>query len=145
MPEPTKAFDLNKVSVSFLGVDLGSGYGDGAAIKFEATKPMNTWKEGADGSAATSATNSALFKVTLTFLSTSSANAKLSAILTTMRLQGNSAGIGPFFVKDLGGLTQFSSPSTQIEGWPPLELGAEPTNVEWILMAAEGVPFWGGN
>ncbi len=145
MAEDTKSWDLNQVAVNFLAVDLGSGYGDGAAIKIEPSKPQNTWKEGADGSAATAATNSALFKVTLTFLSTSSANAKLSAILTTMKALGNSAGIGPFFLKDLRGLTQFASPKAQIEGWPPLEMSAEPTNVEWVIMCAEGVPFWGGN
>ncbi len=141
MSDTTKTYDLSQVAISFLAVPLDGGYGDGGAIKFEKVKPDVTAKEGADGSVAFSATNSKLWKVTLTLLSTSTGSAKLSAI----KQLPLSAAVGPFLVEDLSGATTFLSPKTVIETWPNLELNAEPTNVEWVFLAAEGIPFWGGN
>lgn len=141
MSEETKSFDLSQVAVSYLAVPLDGGYGDGAAIKFEKVKPDVVTKEGADGSVAFSETNSRQWKVTLTFLSTSTANAKLSAI----KQLPAAAAIGPFAVADLSGASTFLSPKARIETWPNFELGAEPTNVEWSFICAECVVFWGGN
>lgn len=144
MSDTTKNFNLNNVAVNFLAIPLGSGFGDGAAIKFEKTKPDTDAKEGADGSVAFFATNSNLWTCTITLLSTSSGNAKLSAIMTAAKLSGIPA-VGPFFLADTGGKTLFTSPNATIKAWPNLDINAEPTNVEWVLWCADGVPFWGGN
>lgn len=145
MAETTKIFDLDQVAFSFVGVDLSTGYGEGAAIKIEKVTPTTKWKEGADGSASRSKTGSRLYKVTVTYLSTSGANAILSAIHALDENNPNGAGMGPLLVQDLQGTTQFDSPTAGIESIPPLDLNQEATNVEWVFFAAEGTAYWGGN
>jgi len=145
MAEDPKIFDLDQVAVSFLGTDISQGYGEGAAIKIEKVTPTTKWKEGADGSAARSKTGSKLYKVTLTYLSTSGANAVLSAIAQLDEDNPNGAGVGPLLVADLQGATLFASPQSGIETIPPLDLNQEASNVEWVIYAANGSAFWGGN
>lgn len=145
MAEDAKTYDLDQVAINFALQDLGQGFGEGAAIKFEKTKETFTEKEGADGSVARSKTGSKLWKVTVTLLNTSGGNAILSGIHTLDENAPNGAGMGPLLVKDLGGKSLFISSKAWIRTWPNLELNAEASNVEWVIMAAGAVPFWGGN
>jgi hypothetical protein len=145
MSEGAKIYDLDQVAVSFAAQDVSSGYGDGAAISLEKMKPTFTEKEGADGSVARSKTGSKLWKVTITLLSTSSANAILSAIHELDQDNPNGAGVGPLFITDLQGTTLFTSDKAWIVTMPKLDLNAEASNVEWELRAANATAFWGGN
>lgn len=146
MSDPLKIRDLDQFALSFCGAEISSGYGEGAAIKIEKVTPSTKVKEGADGSASRSKTGSKLYKVTITYLSTSSANAVLSAIAQLDDLAPNGAGVGPLLVQDLQGATQLASPSSWIESMPPLDINQEATNVEWVLYAADcPPPYWAGN
>lgn len=145
MPDQAKVRDLDQFALSFAGQEISSGYGEGAAIKFEKVTPTTKTKEGADGSASRSKTGSRLWKVTITYLSTSDANAVLSAIAGLDENNPNGAGIAPLFVQDLQGTTEFDSPRAWIESMPSLDINQEATNVEWVLFAADATAYWGGN
>ncbi len=145
MSEEPKTYDLDQVAFSFCGLPINGGYGDGQAIMIEKVDPSVTTKQGADGSLSWSKTGKKLYKVKITLMSTSSGNAKLSAIHKLDEEKPNGAGIGPLLIADLGGTTVFSSPKARIETMPPLDLGAEASNIEWTIFAADGFAFWGGN
>lgn len=146
MGEALKIRDLDQFAFSFAGAEISTGYGEGAAIKIEKVTPTTKVKEGADGSASRSKTGSRLYKVTATYLSTSDANALLSAIALLDDISPNGAGVAPMLIQDLQGTTQLVSPSAWIETMPPLDINQEATNVEWVFYAADcPPPNWGGN
>lgn len=138
-------YDLDQVEAIFLGVPCGNGYSEGGSLKIEKVNPDFKFKEGADGRVVRSKTNSKLYKCTLSYMQTCPVNDALSAINQVDVRTPNGAGVGSFVVTDLQGTTLFVSTQAWLEGPPPTELGAEATAREWVIYAADGNLFVGGN
>lgn len=145
MSEATKIYDLDQVTLVFLGIPIEGGFGEGQAIKIEQLDPDFTTKVGADGSVARSKTNKRLTKVTVTLLQTSSGNAALSTLLNIDRKASNGAGVGPILIRDRQGTSLFAGGDAWIEGPPVAEYNAEATNREWTIMVGQPERFDGGN
>ena len=144
-PEDPKVFDLDQVSCNFLGTDIESGFGDGAAIMIKKATPDFTTKVGADGSVTRSKNGSQLYEVTITLLQTASGNAKLSAINLLDTSKPNGAGIGPLMIADRQGTSLFFAKKAWIVQPPDVEYNQEVTNRAWTLAAVANKNFIGGN
>jgi hypothetical protein len=146
MSDPTKIYDLNEVSLVFLGVPIEGGFGEGGAIKIEQLTPDFVTKEGVDGAVARSKTNKRLTKITVTLLQTSPGNAILSTFSNIDRAASNGAGVGPILIRDRQGLSILAGPEAWLEGPPAtVEYTAEATDREWIILANKVERFDGGN
>lgn len=145
MTAEAKIFDLDQYNVNFLGVPL-SGYGEGGAVKIEKVDPTFTHKVGQDGTVIRSKKLNKLYKITITLIQGSQANAILSTINNLDEASSNGAGVGPFTASDLvQGTSLFVAGQAWIEGPPPAEVKNEATDREWILYAADGTQFIGSN
>ncbi len=145
MPAQTYVWDLQNLSLSFLGLMIEGGFGESSAVKAEPDEPYYAVKKGVDGSVTRYATGSRLCKITITLMQASDANNILAAILTSAINVPNGGGLGPFLLKDKGGATLVQSPAAWVEGYPSIEMAAESKDREWVLWASKAKVFAGGN
>jgi hypothetical protein len=142
--EDTKTYDFTSISVTFCGVPLDSGNGDGG-IKIEKPDPDFTAKAGLDGSVVRSKTNKPLHKITLSFLQTAAANEILSLIRKKDLATKNGSGIGPLMIADTNGKSIHFFKKAWIVTVPNVEYGAEASNRDWELAGVETTNIVGGN
>lgn len=123
-------YDPAYVVASFLGIPL-SGYADGTFIAVERNTESFTLMVGAGGEAARARSRNSSGKITFTLLATSPVNDLLSAVWQADELSG--AGVGPCFVKDVGGTTLCLANNAWIQKVPKIEYGKEVGTREWVL------------
>ncbi len=145
MPANTYVYNLENIAVSFLGLNIEGGFGEGGAIKITPDGPKYVVKKGVDGSVTRCATGDKLYQVELTFGQQSDANTLLAGVLLASLLAPNGGGIGTLFIQDLNGALFLSSPAAFVEGDPEAELKGESTDRVWKLYACQADFFAGGS
>lgn len=140
--ESGKTFSLLNCLFLLGAVPIDGGFGESDAVTI--TPKSDTWKstEGVDGSVAWAATGSGLYTIKISLLQTGRHNATLSGIWLTQKATGLAL---PFVFKDASGLDAFVSPACMITKGPEIKRGNKINSQEWMLEAADGKPFWGGN
>ncbi len=126
----TKTYDPGKIVVSLAG-NLLSGFADGSFVAAERRENAFNLVVGAGGEACRVRSRNKSGTVTLTLMGSAISNAILSALAAADELAGT--GIGPLFIKDLGGTTILSAGNAWIEKIPNVEFGKELANREWVL------------
>ncbi len=146
MSESGKTFNLKGCTIGYV-VPL-SGFGEGSAIEIEPVGDSFVTVTGVDGSMAFSYTAEKAFKMMIKLLSTSLANAVLSAAymadITALDL-GKGGIVLPFVFKDNNGVDTFFSPKARIIKPPKIVRGSKVETQEWNLVGADGRIFLGGN
>jgi hypothetical protein len=139
-------YDLDQVSLSFCGLPIEGGYGDGSAIKVTQLEPDFVNKVGADGTVTRSKTGKRLTKVEVTLMQTAKGNAIFSALNNVDRLASNGAAVGPFLLRDMQGLSIIAAEHSWLEGPPAdAEYNTEASNRVWVIFLADPERFDGGN
>jgi len=144
MPTPqTTIHDLDQWTLLY-GAALIDGFGpdEVASITFPQAFTKIT---GADGKVTRSKTLDTTAMVTFKLMTSSAANAALSALLTADLAAPNGVGVLPLVLVDRQGTTAFQSPSAWIEKWPDFSLTREATVVEWVFACSRMTPYLGGN
>jgi len=137
---PTATYDPAKVVVSF-GGNLIGGFADGTFVMAERSEDAFTVVVGSGGEGARVFSNNKSGTVTLTLMGSSSSNDILTSIAKVDELL--KTGIGPLFIKDLGGTTLVSAQNSWIKKPASIEFGKELSNREWVL-ECENLDLSGG-
>lgn len=143
MPTPqTTIQDLDQWTLLFGSVLIdGFGPDEAASIEFP---PAFTKVIGADGKVTRSKTLDKTATVTFKLMTSSSANAALSALLTADLAAPNGVGVLPLALIDRQGTTAFAASSAWISKFPDYSLAREATVVEWMFECSRMLPFLGG-
>ena len=139
----TTIHDLDQWTLMF-GAALIDGFGPDEVVSIELPQAF-TKVIGADGKVTRSKTLDPTAMVTFKLMTSSAANASLSALLNADLLAPNGVGVLPLAMIDRQGTTQFSSPSAWIEKWPDFSLSREATVVEWVFCCSRMAVFMGGS
>lgn len=138
-------YNLENLSVGFLGNMIRGGFGSGSAIKIEPEAPYYQSKSGVDGTHTRYATGNRCTKVTIQFGQASVANTYFATILLAALNTPNGGGMGVFWVKDTAGLFLLSSPAAYVAGPPSgIEFGGEPSDWDWELWCPKSNLFAAG-
>lgn len=143
-----KSYSVLDVVQTLSGVGLDAdagGFGESDFVKFAPLGPLFEDKIGADGEVTRYPTNENRCDVTITVMSTSDMNDRLSALLLTDISTENGAGAGAYLCKSKHGRTVVAAERAWIIGWPDdVSLGKEPGPVTWKLRLANAKMFFGG-
>ncbi len=145
MAQEFYVYDLERVSVSFLGLMLKGGAGEGGFIKVTPNAPYYGTKTGVDGSVTRYSTGDRMCKIEIICQQGSDVNTQLAAVCEASINAPNGLGVGTFNLADLNGAALLNSPAAWVEGMPPAEYAAESKDRTWVIMAAKSRYFPGGN
>lgn len=144
MPTPqTTIHDLDQWTLLF-GAALIDGFGPDEAASIEFPQSF-TKVIGADGKVTRSKTLDRTAMVTFKVMSSSAANAALTALHTADLAAPNGVGVLPLALIDRQGNTAFAAPAAWIEKWPDFSLGREAVVLEWVFACSRMIPVFGGN
>lgn len=137
----SRTFDPKRYAISFAGILLNSGVGDGTILTITSVTPAFSSKAGVDGTVTRSRSHDKRKTATLTLMQSSEVNDRLSAIYNADRdpAQPNGRGVGAFRVQDLSGTTVLSCAKAWISNDPDLTLEATASTREWTFELAEVV------
>lgn len=134
-------FSLQNCSILFGSVL--DGFADGDAISIE---PLgDRWAElvGSSGDILRVDTAQKAFTVTLNLMQSAASNAVLNAAYIADTTTPGGVLL-PFTFKDPNANDLFFSPKAWIKKLPPLARGNKGNMQAWVLMAADGIQFYGG-
>lgn len=145
-PAP-KFYDSNEVLTVIAGLPIESGRGaeGGTFVKVAMLSDAFVDTVSIDAEVTRSKTNDDRADVTLTLMSSSAANALLSALHNADKAAKNGAGVGPLLIKDGGGKTLFTATACWIVKIPEFEFAGKAQPIEWPIRVANLVSFIGGN
>lgn len=135
---------LYTVVVAALPIDA-EGYADGEFIKIERDSDSFTDVAGTGGGVARAKQHDKRATCTLTLLQTSPMNAVLSTLAKLDDETDGGAGVGPFLLKDRGGLSVFAGSSCWVARMPDVTLEKNVTARQWKIRVAKLEQFEGGN
>lgn len=135
---------LYTVVVAALPID-SEGYADGEFITVERDTDAFTDVAGTGGGVSRAKQQDRRATVTLTLLQTSPVNSVLSTLANLDQNTDGGAGIGPFLLKDRGGLSVYSGSECWIARMPDVTLDKGVTARQWKIRVAKLVAFEGGN
>ncbi len=130
--------------VAAIPVDA-EAYADGEFIKVEKDTDKFTDVSGTGGGVARAKQHDDRATVTLTVLQTAAINAVLSTLANLDAETDGGAGVGPFLLKDRGGLTVYAGSECWIARMPDVTLEKGVTARVWKIRVAKLKPFEGGN
>lgn len=130
--------------VAAIPVDA-AGYADGEFIKVERDTDAFTDVAGTGGGVARAKQHDRRATVTLTLLQTSPMNAVLSTLAKLDYETDGGAGVGPFLLKDRGGLSVFAGSSCWVSRMPDVTLEKNVSARQWKIRVASLEQFEGGN
>jgi hypothetical protein len=138
----TKTFDLKKMTVAIGPVTLGD-FAKGDVIKV--IRDEDTFKKevGATGEVGRSKTNNRAGKITFSLLSTSPANAGMSAVMLSDEV--SNGGIVPITIMDKGGADVHVAPECWIVKPPDAIYSNEVKDRAWVFDCSDVDMFFGGN
>ena len=140
----TKNYDPALYTVAIAAVPISKGYADGEFIKIERDSDAFTDVVGTDGEVARAKSHDKRATCTLTLLQTSDGNALLSTLAALDEAADNGAGVGPFLLKDRGGLTLHAAAECWVMKLPDVTLDKGVTARAWKIRIANLVSFEGG-
>lgn len=135
---------LYTVVVAALPIDA-EGYADGEFIKVERDTDGWTDVAGTGGGVARAKQHDKRATVTLTLLQTSPMNAVLSTLAVLDDESDNGAGVGPFLLKDRGGLSVYAAAACWVARMPDVTLEKNVVARQWKIRIAKLKAFEGGN
>lgn len=130
--------------VAALPIDA-EAYADGEFIKLERDTDKFTDVAGTGGGVARARQHDDRATFTLTLLQTSKVNAILSTLYNLDANGEGEAGVGPFLLKDRGGLSLYAAASCWIARAPDVTLDKGVTARVWKIRIAKLKSFEGGN
>jgi hypothetical protein len=140
-----KTYDPALYTIVLAGVPIKKGYADGEFIKVARDTDAFTDVAGADGEVARAKQRDKRATCTLTLLQTAEANALLSTLALLDETADNGGGVGPFLLKDRGGLSVNSAESCWVKRMPDVTLDKGVTARVWEIRIASLDAFEGGN
>lgn len=140
-----KTYDPALYTVAVAAIPISKGYADGEFIKVERDTDAFTDVAGTDGDVARAKQHDKRATVTLTLLQTAEANALLSTLAALDENADNGAGVGPFLLKDRGGLSIHAAAECWVARMPDITLDKGVTARQWKIRIAALQSFEGGN
>jgi hypothetical protein len=140
-----KIADPDQWTIILVGVQIETGFNDGAFLKVEAADDAFKTKVGVDGEVTMSKTNNPLLKITLTLMQSSDSNPVLSAIHELDKKTPGGTGVAPFLLRDRQGTSIFQGRFSRIMKAPDVELDREATPREWVFAAISDERLDGNN
>lgn len=134
-------YDPAKNNLSFAG-QIITGVAPDTFITVERNEDSYTLVVGAGGEAARSQNRNRSGTVTVTLMATSQSNDILTAIALADEIAGT--GVGPIFVKEVGGTTMAMGANAWIKKMPSIERAKEVGTVEWVFEVESLNMFVGG-
>lgn len=138
-------YDPMLYTVVVAGIPITKGHADGEFIRVKRDTPNFTDVAGTDGEVARAKTWDRRATITITLLQTAAANALLSTLAALDENTDNGGGVGPFLLKDRGGLTVYAAGECWISEMPEVTLDKGITARVWTLRCASLKSFEGGN
>jgi hypothetical protein len=139
-----KTYNADEVKISIAGIPINSGYADGEFLRIERDTPAFEDVVGTDGEVTRSKTKDNRATATLLLMQTSDGNNLLSALHNTDKASPGGAGVGPFLVEDLNGLTIHEAAECWVQGSAPSTYDRTPTAREWPIRIANLIDFIAG-
>ena len=138
-------YDPNEVSIVVCGIPIEGGFADGTFVELEQDSDDFVDVAGTDGDVTRSKTNDRRATITLTLMSSSPANALLSALNNIDRRAGNGAGVGPCLIKDNQGTSLHAGEKSWIAKPPTVTYDKTATPRVWKIRVASLERLDGGN
>jgi len=139
-----KRYDAAQNTTIIAGIPI-SGFAEGSMIEIEYNSDAFELKIGVDGEGTRSRTNDNSAKITLSLMSSSSANDALSALHNLDKNSANGDGIGPLLIKDGSGNHLAAAETAWIVKDPTVEFGREVGERKWVLETDSLKQLVGGN
>jgi len=141
-----KTYDPTLYSLVIAGIPIpAKGYADGEFIRWERDSDSFTDVAGTDGEVTRAKQYDKRATITFTLMQSSEMNAVLSTLANLDESTDGGAGIGPFLLKDRGGLTVLAGKDCWIAKMPDGSLDKNPTARAWKVRVANLKSFEGGN
>lgn len=141
----TRTYDPALYTVIVAGIPIKKGYADGEFISIKRDTDNYTDVAGTDGEVARAKQHDKRATVTLTLLQTAEANALLSTLALLGETTDNGNDVGPFLLKDRGGLTIHAAAECWVQRQPDVTLDKGVTSRVWMIRIASLDSFEGGN
>jgi hypothetical protein len=141
----TGNYDPNLYTLVIAGLPITDGYADGEFIKVERESDAFVDVAGTGGDVARAKQQDKRATCTFTTLQTAKINAALSALAAIDENNDNGAGVGPFLLKDRGGLSIHAAQECWIMRMPDVTLDKGVTGRQWKVRIAKIKSFEGGN
>jgi hypothetical protein len=141
----TKTYDPALYTIAIAAIPINKGYADGEFITVERETDAFTDVAGTDGDVARAKQHDKRATCTLTLMQTAEANALLSTLALLDENADNGAGVGPFLLKDRGGLTVHTAAECWVMRMPDVTLDKGVTARQWKIRIASLNSFEGGN
>lgn len=138
-----KNYSLNQHTLNAFGIDIEEDVGK---VSIKPTGKIYTARAGIDGTTTTSE-NKGMVNHTaeLELGYGSKTHLALSVFFNAvLAAGGGTAGVGPFILKDLQGLSLVATIEAYIEGWPDVERAAEVGVIVWPLYLVQPKIVHGG-
>lgn len=141
----TATYDPALHTLAVAALPITKGFAEGEFIKIERDSEGFTDVAGAYGDVARAKMHDKRATCTITLLQTAEANALLSTLYLLDENADNGAGIGPFLLKDRGGLTVHEAAECWIQKMPDVTLDTGVKARQWKIRIASLQSFEGGN
>lgn len=141
-----KTYDPNLYTLIIAGIPIPTkGYADGEFVRLERDTPNFSDKAGTDGEVVRTKMHDKRAKCTFSTMQTAEINAVLSTLANLDYETDGGSGVGPFLLKDRGGLTVHAGAECWISEIPNPTLDKEATSRSWVVRIANLKSFEGGN
>ena len=127
-----------------INVDQGAQGPDNFVALKKTTKTF-TVREGVGGGVTRSFNASEVYECTVKIRKTDPVNSALMALHVLDKATSGGVGLVPFYLEDRLGNSKVVDTQAFIESTPDLEVNAEETDVEWIVILPTAKVFVGGH
>lgn len=124
------SYDPSQVTITFAGINISQGMGEGDFLAIEMVADRYTEKVGVNGDVARSKNLDRRANVKITTMAGGTANALLQQLYTA-------DAVGAFVVVDLNGSAVAAATKAWIKKLPNLGRGKEVGTNEWSILAAD--------
>ncbi len=138
-----KHYDPDLVTTIFAAIPL-TGFAEDTMVTIEEEDDAFTEVGGVDGDVSRSKVLGRRATITFHLMSTSRANAALSALHEQDLQSAGGAGVAPMMVKDGNGISVFATDKAWIAKRPTVTYGKQATSREWKIRAVNYAFFEGG-
>jgi hypothetical protein len=133
-----KRYDAAQVSLSFMLLNIDSGFADGEFLTIEQEAPDYETVVGTDGEVARSRTNNRHAMIKVKLMQTSSGNSLFTAMSNGGLLARNGADVGPMMIRDrISGACTFTATKCWIAKPPDVSFDSKVTIRVWELECAD--------
>jgi hypothetical protein len=140
-----KTYSAKHVTISFAGLVIDGGFGDGEFLRIEQETDAFGDVVGTDGEVSRSPTNDDRATITIILMQTSDFNAPLSALHNADKAAPNGAGVGPVYIRDRLGTTLHQADAGWIAKPPDSRFDRAATSREWKIRVEKLNRNDGGN